>query len=383
METLPPPGPAIDRAVPSRPPPLRNAAASRTAEGLALLAIAVLVQSVPALNLLGLLVGAAGAILMILGARGFGDRHEMLVWAAVVLFVVAEGITFALVASFGAAITLQANASGPAAASAVLADFNALLEGGMAVGAIIGLSSLLIAIALEDRVGQTLLAAGVVATALISVYLYAFILEPFIRTTILQAYASTPVNTNAILNADAQLRTLTAPLALDLIPPVLFAGAYLWAAHRISCRVIPAPAPPEAHTSRAVLAAIVGVVMVASAAAVGGVATGVFTTTPPPPLVWTMVANFTGTTTGRTANFTVTATTSTVNESLFGYGPVQFEYSVYASGTNAFMGSGGMGGGGGGPMAGGGSGPGSGTYYIVVTNVTGVASWQITVWQWS
>ncbi len=335
----------------SAAPPNRRAQASRTETGLLLLALAILVQQVPVVSVLGLLLGTIGAILLILGAPAFGGRHETLVWVSVFLFVGAQVAMFALAGSLASSINAQAGASGSAAANAVLGAFDSILIGGVVAASVTGVAYALIAFSLEDRAGQILLVAGVVVTIAVSIAVVTFILDPLVHAAITQAYASTPPNVQVIENADAQLRSLTAPLALDAIPLLLFAGAYVWAMHRIGRGVIPPPAPPSARTSNGLLAGIVAVIVLLSAVAVGGAVTGTFSATPAPPPTWTTVATFTGNSTGRTANFTITGTRSMLNESIFGYASVQFDFSVYTAGSDTLMGTCGMGGGGGGPSA--------------------------------
>ncbi len=367
-------------AIAGAPPQERTKQISRTETGLLLLAIAVLVQPIPVVAILALILAGIGAVLLILGAPAFGRRHVTLVYVSVAVFIGAEIAELSLGGALASAINAQGGASGPAGAAAMIATFDGFLIDAIVVASALALAYVLIAFCLEDGPGRAFLLAALAADVLVSVADFVFILGPLVHNAITQAYASTPPNAAVISGADAELHTLTAPAALGFIPLLLFAAAYFWAMHRIDRGKIPSPARPGARTSDALLVGLVALVVVVSLGAVGGVVSGVFTSTPPPPPRWVTVATFAGNTTGRTANFTITGTTSEVNESIFTNGPTAFGLSVYTAGSNALAETCGMGSSdGGGPMAGGCGGPSPGTYYIVVTRITGVESWQITI----
>ncbi len=228
----------------TRPP--HSVQVSRTQTGLVLLAVALLLQAIPPIEILGLLIGIVGAILMILGAPAFGPRHQGLVWASVGLYVVAEIIGLALGFSFAASLLSIGSASGSAAANAVLAAFDGLLVGAMVSICLIGISAALIAFALEDRIGKALLVAGVVADTVGAIVAFFYILEPFIRSVITRAFATDPPNMQVLTDGDAQLHMLWVPIALYLIGPLLFAASYGWAARLVGRRPTP---PPVAQIS--------------------------------------------------------------------------------------------------------------------------------------
>ncbi len=378
MDPVPPPTAPPDAAA-SETRQERTKQIARTETGLLLLAIAVLVQPWPVVTILAFILAAIGAILLIWGAPAFGRRHATLVWLSVVLFIGAEVAEFLLAGSLASSIGAQGGASGPAGAAAMIAIFDSTLIAGIVIASVLALAYVLIAFCLEDGAGLGLLLGALVADVLVSVAVFTLILSPLVHQAITEAYASTPPNMAIIETADAQLRSLTAPAALGFIPLLLFAAAYVWAMHRIDREEIPPPARPGARTSDALFVGLVAVVVVVSLGVVGSVLSGVFTSTPPPPPRWVTVATFAGNATGRTANFTITGTTSMMNESVFATGSVSFTYAVYAAGSNLWASTCSMGGGGAGPMAGGCGGPPPGAYYIVVTQATNVASWQITV----
>ena len=388
MPAEPPPEPWGTPAIPppsapAAPPPGRETAISRTATGLALLAVAVLLQWIPVIQYLGLFLGAVGAILMILGRAPFGPRHEILVGVSVGVFVLTYLGEVVLGMSFAASVEAIGSATGSAAASAFLGAWDGLEEGALVAVALLSVCFALIAFDLEDAPGRLLLIAGVVSQIVISTYLLVGVADPIIRQTVTQAFASNPVDVSVIQAGDAQIHGLSGLSALNAIPALLVAGAYAWAIHRIHRGVLPPPAPPSARTSPTLLVGLVAVLVVLSAGTVGGVLTLGVPTTPAGPLAWTPVATFTGTATGRTANFTVTAASSTLNESVVCTASCEFDFSVYAAGSGTLAVSCGMGGGGGGPMQGGCGGPGRGTYYLVVTKAVNVSAWTLDVVQLS
>ncbi len=371
---------APTNAVVTAPPQERTKQIARTETGLLLLAIAVLVQPIPVVAILALILAAIGAVLLILGAPAFGRRHVTLVYLSVALFIGAEVAELSLGGALASAIGAQGGASGPAGAAAMIATFDGFLIDAILVASVLALAYVLIAFGLEDGPGRAFLLAALVADVVVSVADFVFILGPLVHNAMTEAYASTPPNAAVISGADAQLHALTAPAALGFIPLLLFAAAYFWAMHRIDRGEIPPPARPGARTSDVLLVGLVALVVVVSLGAVGGVVSGVFTSTPPPPPRWVTVATFAGNTTARTANFTITGSTSELNESIFANGPTAFGFSVYTAGSNTLAETCGLGSpDGGGPMAGGCGGPSPGAYYILVTQVTGVASWQITI----
>src|SRR5436309_15386817 len=78
----------------------RNRMIDRTESGLALLVLAALLLWIPVVEIGGLFVGAIAVILIILGAEAFGWRHQMLVWASVLLFILAQVAGLVLAGSF-------------------------------------------------------------------------------------------------------------------------------------------------------------------------------------------------------------------------------------------------------------------------------------------
>jgi hypothetical protein len=354
----------------------------QTQWGLLLLLLATLLSWIREVEVLGLAIGAIAVVLILLGASAFGPRHGLLVWTAVVVFVTAMIAFFGIVDSFAATIrNIPSGASGPATASQVLGALDTLLYGSLVVVSILSFCNALIAFELEDRPGRILLAAGVAAQIAVSVSLVVLVLMPLVHQAVERAFAVTPPDMSIISTAGAQVRSLRGLAVLNSIPSMIFAGAYAWAYHRISRVATSSPGTTPGRTSRALLAGIVGLILLVSAAEVGALVSGALPTTPRPPPTWRTVVSFSGNRTGMTPNFTINGTQFQFSESMIDYGPGSFSFSVtvYHAGTSTEIGRCGFGGGPG--PATGGCGPFSapGTYYIAVTDMTGVSSWTITV----
>jgi hypothetical protein len=359
----------------------------RTRAGLGLMALAVLLSWIPIIELVGFVIGAIAAILLVLGAPAFGPRHGRLVWAAVILFVGAEITELVLFGSFSATISnLPSGASGPETVATVLAAFDTLIVGSLVVASIVSVCFALIAFELEDPSGRVLLIGGVVTQILVSVSLFVLVLNPLIHQAVAEAFASSPPDMSAIVTADAQLRSLSGLRLLNSIPAVFFAGAYAWALHRASGRATPLTWSPSMPESRAFLTTIVALIVLVSAAGAVALVSGVLPVTPSPPPSWQTVTSFFGDTTGTTENFTITGSSFQFQTEVTDNGPggYSFYFKVYFSGTT--IDAGGCGQGSSGPgtgMGGCGGFHGPGSFYITVTYATGVTSWKVTVEQFA
>ncbi len=223
---------------PGMPTPDRTAL-SRTKTGLALLILAVFLLWIPVIEYLGLLLGAIGAILMILGRRPFGARHETLVWASVILFILTYAAEFVVLASFANSVFGIGSSTGPSAATAFLGAWRGLEEASLAAVALMGVCFALIAFDLEDLPGRLLLLAGVACQVVVSVYLLVVVIDPILTQAVTRAFASNPVDLSVIEAADAQISGLGALRVLNAIPALVFAAAYAWAWRRIDRGVIP------------------------------------------------------------------------------------------------------------------------------------------------
>ena len=386
-----PPGPFLQPGDAGKSPPPKlppqtpepsDQAVTRTRNGLLLLAVAVLLQWIPVVEYLGLVVGAVGAILMILGRRPFGDRHGILVGTSVSLFIAALILELLLVFSFASSLT-SIGGTGSAAANAFLGAWSGLEDGLLVAVSLTSVSFALIAAALEDWPGRLLLAAAVAAQIVISVGILVLVVDPILRVAVTRAFASTPVDLSVIEAADAQISGLGALRVLNAIPAVLFAAAYVWAHDRIGRGAVPPSARPARPPSRTLAALLVAVVVLAPAGGIAAVATGALRGTPAPlpsPPTWRLVTQFNGTGPETTPTFRLNGTRSEINTTLTSYaGNAYFAYSVYRAGDGVLVGS--CGGTAldfacGGPDL-------PGTYDLVVTNTTGVATWTLVVWQYA
>lgn len=217
---------------------------SRTSLGIGLLAVSVLLGWIVPVEILSLLAGAGGVILLILGAPAFRSRHTAYVWISVFLFLGAEATVFLLAGNFGATVaSLGSNPSGPAAEAQLLSAFDTLFEGGVAAGAVIAVSQGLILFDLEDRFGQILLVAAVIAQIVVSVLLFALVLIPLVHQAITQAFASGTLDPTVIATADEQVRGLSVYSLVNVPPALIFAAAYYWAYRRVTTGLVPPAAP--------------------------------------------------------------------------------------------------------------------------------------------
>jgi len=354
-----------------------------TQTGLVLLIVGVLLQWIPIIQYLGLLLGAIAVLMIIMGSRAFGGWHEMLVWISVLLFIAAEIAEFTLAEGFVAAARgIPSTATGPSAANAFLAAYDGLVEGSLVVVSVISVSFVLIAFDLEDLPGRLLLLAGVGSQMVISAAVFLLVLNPLIHQAVTQAFASNPVDTAVLDAADAQVRGLTAVKILNSIPAMMFAGAYAWAHRRITQGKIPHPPKMSGRDSR-VLGMLVAVIVLVSALEVGAVASGALSLTPRPAPSWQQAALLLGPSTRPTQNFSVSGTQFRLNLQVTDNGPdtFSFRFTVYRAGTTDSVGGCAFGGGPGVGSGGCGTFPGPGSYSLVVTDASGVSSWQITVEQ--
>ena len=237
--------------MPLEAPTPDGTAITRTKTGLGLLVVAVFLLWIPVIEYLGLVVGAIGAILMILGRRPFGERHETLAFVSVLLFILTLAGEFVVGAGFAGSVMSIGSSSGPAAAATFLDAWHGLEEAALVAVALTSVCFLLIAFQLEDTPGRLLLLAGVLCQVLVSVSLLVVVVDPILTQAVTRAFASNPVDVSVLEAADTQIDGLSALKALNVLPALLFAGAYAWAWRWIDRREIPRPAaktaPPAAR----------------------------------------------------------------------------------------------------------------------------------------
>lgn len=227
----------------------RRRQVDRTGMGIGILILYVLIAWVPPAEALGELIGAVGAILILLGSEAFGSRHTALVWLSVILYIGALVAVFAAVGSFAASVgSLPANASGPAAEAQVLSAFDTLIAGALAALAVICVAEALIVFELEDRPGRMLLVAAVVVQIVYSVLLFGLILDPLIHQAIVQAFASGTLDSAPIVAADQKIQGLSVYTLGNAVPALMFAAGYYWAYRRVR-RGLASRLPPSAPAS--------------------------------------------------------------------------------------------------------------------------------------
>jgi hypothetical protein len=217
---------------------------SRTKTGILLLTVAVLLDWIPYIQVLGIFIGAVGVILIILGSQAFGPRHTTFVWLSVVLFIVSSIAQLILLSSFVASVrALSGDTSGPGAAAAARSAFDGLIQGSLVIVSMISVSFALVLFDLQNRTGRLLGVGAVIAQSLVSVCLFVFILNPIIHEAIAQAFASSPMNVGPILEAQQQISGLSGYILLNAIPAVLFAAGYYLTYDRVARRASSRPPP--------------------------------------------------------------------------------------------------------------------------------------------
>jgi hypothetical protein len=143
-------------------------AADRTKTGLLVISISFFVGWVPVLGLIVVVFEVAGAVLVILGRRAFGQIHARnVIWSIVISIVALVSALLVDVAIFVSALSNpQYNiSSGPPG----LTSFTALFSLGVVIAtSIFGLAEVLLTYALQLRTGRILLWCGYVSAVIAS-----------------------------------------------------------------------------------------------------------------------------------------------------------------------------------------------------------------------
>lgn len=214
---------------------------TRTKTGIGLLIIAVLIMWIPYIDIIGFLVGAVGAILIILYRGTFGGRHEVYTIAAFVIFLVGFIVELVSIGFLTAGLS-SAVGSGTPNISAVTADVRSFYIATISIGAFISISYVLILFDLESMVGKLSSILGFVSGVVITVFV-SLTVYPIVANGLRSALSATPVNTAAISSATAKLNGLTALKALSVIPAIFFVVGYLTVLVRIGRGEIPKSEP--------------------------------------------------------------------------------------------------------------------------------------------
>ena len=207
----------------------------RTKTGAILLLVAVLLNWIPIIEYLGLLLGAVGAIMLILGRNAFGSRHSTFVIGSVVAYIIGFAVAFAGAAVFASSLVLS---SGVPSSSEFLSAFNTLLETVLISEAIISLSFVLVLFVLENSIGRVAVIAGLIAQVGASVAVIASV-YPVIRRAITSALSTAPPNTAPLTSAQQQISGFTTLHLLFIVPAVLFAAGYATVILRINRGELP------------------------------------------------------------------------------------------------------------------------------------------------
>lgn len=207
----------------------------RTRTGVGLLAIGALLSWISAIGFLGSLISLAGAILVILGRAAFDERHARNVGIAIVLFLIGIVGSFALVEDIFFSIS-DAVQLPPAQAQAAIQDaFNTLLTGGIVVGIISGLASVLFLWELLSFSGRALILLSYTAAIGVQCVVYVLVASQ-IGAAVSSAFSGSTPNLGPLEALDAQLNDLR---LLQILPAALSAAAAYVAWSRIEAGEIP------------------------------------------------------------------------------------------------------------------------------------------------
>jgi hypothetical protein len=191
---------------------------------------------------LGVLLGPAGVIFLILGRNPFGQSHSNYVFLSIVVWVVGLIAGLLVVVSYAQSVA-QIALSGidqTAARQALTSAFNDLIVGILVFSTILGIADVLITYGLQDLRGRLLLFAAF-ATSLTLGIIAASIITPQINNAVAQAISTNNLSPLEDLRTESQLLGL-----LGLIPAAVWAFAYHRAYSRISRGEIPAVATHRA-----------------------------------------------------------------------------------------------------------------------------------------
>ncbi len=212
----------------------------RTRTGIWLLIAATLLSWIPYISVLGLILGAVGVLLIILGRGVFGGMHYTYPVAAAVIFVAGTAAVILLVMGFASTLVSEAAGGSLTSASAISA-LTTLYVGEMIAGAVIGLSYVLVLYALEDRFGRTIVWSGFAAQIILSISI-GYTTYSAIKDSVASALSSNPPNTAVLMSAVARLNGMGYLQLLSAIPPIFYVVGYWTVIRRIDAKELPARA---------------------------------------------------------------------------------------------------------------------------------------------
>lgn len=207
----------------------------RTKTGLLLLMIGALLGWIPyEINLIGLVMSAIGAILVILGRKAFGERHARFVVIAIILFVLSIVAAFASGIALAIVVASSVIGTTPTAASLETA-VNVLLAGAIVSAVIGGLAQVLFTYAIQDQRGRVLLFAGYGAQVALQAAIFV-IISPLIASVVAAAFSGGTFSADPVIALEAEITTYG---IFVIVSDLLFAAAYYVAWSRVSRGLIP------------------------------------------------------------------------------------------------------------------------------------------------
>ena len=203
----------------------------RTKLGVLLLTIGFLIFWIPVVNLVSYILFLIGGILVILGRKAFGGRHNTFAIISLILVIVAIAAFIVLAGWFALQVYVAAGQRNVAAAIDAIRGF---VIGSVVVTAIFGIPVVLFVHEIENRTGKYLLYVGYTLSIAVAV----ITLVPIQNALNALGSGATSSDVDGVLG---QLSTLG---LLDGVPDIVFAGAYYIAYSRISRGEVPKPVGP-------------------------------------------------------------------------------------------------------------------------------------------
>ncbi len=215
----------------------------RTRTGLLVLLIGIIVGSLPAVGIIGVILIIIGAILVILGRKAFGPEHARNVMISILIFFVGIVIVIAAGLVFVAAIVsaYTTNRSNPAAAAdSVRVAFNNLLILVIVGAAISGIAYILFTYAIQNRMGRMVLFIAYAVGVAVQIAVYALI-SPAVSDAVARSVVGGTFDPAPFRDLQARAQILG---LLGIIPSAIYAFAYYLVWSRVSRGEIPAPTAP-------------------------------------------------------------------------------------------------------------------------------------------
>lgn len=200
-------------------------ARDRTATALLLLVIGFALGWIPYISIAGGLIAIIGVILLVLGRRGYGERHQRNASIGGALYFLSLVAAFVVGVAFVGALVGQASSAGTdltAFGTELTNDLLTLFVASAVFGVIAAIAQVIMVYDLADGTTRILLWAGFVTGVALSVAI-GFILLPEIASAVQQATSGSTIDLGPI----NQLQTTATLLGLTkIVPSLLFAWAY-------------------------------------------------------------------------------------------------------------------------------------------------------------